>query len=276
VGATASGRFGARRVGGIIGVLLAAVLAMLWMAAHRVPHPGSPVAQHLAALRGLWPADRRSPLVVVAAALGVAAVDAVLVGLVATGRARPGALGRRALPALAALCVLQLLHQGEHVVQVLQLLLTGGNADLAQGLLTRLNQEVVHLAWTSGVWIGSGLLLLRFRRNRWLWIALAVASVHEVEHVYLADAWLHPGLELHGGVNGILATGGLAGGPLQRPYLHFLYNLAELLPLGAALLDELAAARRGPHRGRRPAPVPAPPWPLEPQTAPRVSAPTGR
>lgn len=272
---TASGRFDARRVGWIGGILLIAVVAMLWMAAHRVPHPGSSVAQRIAALRGLWPADRRSPLVVVVTALGITAADAALVALVATRRPRLGAAARLALPALAVICVLQLLHQGEHLVQVIQLLVTGGNADLAQGVLTRLNQELVHLVWTSGVWVGSGLLLLRFRRNRWLWIALAMASVHEVEHVYLMYAWLHPGLELHGGVNGILATGGLAGGPLQRPYLHFLYNLAELLPLGAALLDELAAARRGAALAARPAfasPRPA----LEPRAAPGVSLPGGR
>jgi hypothetical protein len=276
VAETASGRFDARRVGWIGGVLLVALLAMLWMAAHRAPHPGSAVAQRIAVLRGLWPADRRSPLVVVVTALGISAADAALVALVATRRPRLGAAGRLALPALAVICVLQLLHQGEHVAQVIQLLVTGGNADLSQGVLTRLNQELVHLVWTSCVWIGSALLLLRFRHNRWLWIALAAASVHEVEHVYLMDAWLHPGLELHGGVNGVLATGGLASGPLQRPYLHFLYNLAELLPLGAALLDELAAAGRVPRLARRGARTAPPRRAIEPQAAPGVSLPGGR
>jgi hypothetical protein len=264
-------------MGWVGGVLLLAVLAMLWMAGHRAPHPGTLLAERLAALRGLWPADRRSPRVVVGTALGITAADAVLVALVIGGRARWGAPARLALPALGAICALQLLHQGEHLAQVVQLLVTGGNADLSQGVLSRLDQEVVHLVWTSGVWIGCALLLLRFRRNRWLWIALAVASVHEVEHVYLTYAWLHPALELHGGVSGILATGGLVGGPLPRPYMHFLYNLAELVPLGAALLDELAAARPGPPLATRSAETRAAPRrALETQAAPGVSAPSGR
>jgi hypothetical protein len=243
VAARIIGRVGVRRLAWVAAVLVTATLAMFWMSAHRPPHPGSPLAARLAALRGLWPADRRDPLLVLGAAVLVAAVDGVVVVLLLRGRRRP--LARRggvALATLATLVVLQGLHQTEHLVQVIQLLITGGNADLAQGVVTRFNQEVIHLAWTSGVWLLGAALLLRFRDNRWLWLAVAVASVHEVEHLYLYLVSLQPAIALHGGVNGILAKGGLAGGPLQRPYLHFLYNLLELVPLVAALLDELAAA----------------------------------
>jgi hypothetical protein len=226
----------------VAGIVAVATAAMLWMAHFRAPHPGSPLAARLAALRGLRPADRRGPLIVLGATLLIAAVDVAIIVLIATGRGRRLALpGGAALVALAALVTLQGLHQGEHLVQVIQLLLTGGNADLSTGVVTRLNQEVVHLVWTSSVWLGCALLLLRFRHNRWLWVAFAVAGLHDVEHIYLYLVSLQPGIELHGGVNGILATGGLLSGPLQRPYLHFLYNLLELLPLAAALLDELAA-----------------------------------
>ena len=142
-----TGRLHRRRLAWVAGVLLVATAAMLWMAAHRVPHPGSPVAAHLAALRGLWPASLRRPAVVVAALALVVAVDAVFVVLIATGRGRRLALPARAsLGALAALVILQGLHQTEHLVQVTQLLVTGGNADLSQGVLTRLNQELVHLS----------------------------------------------------------------------------------------------------------------------------------
>jgi hypothetical protein len=244
VAATVTGRLTARRAAWVGGLLVVATAAMAWMAANRAPHPGSPLATRLAALRGLWPAGRREPSVVLAALLLVLAVDAAFVVLIATGRGRRLALPARAsLAALAALVTLQGLHQSEHAVQVVQLLVTGGNADLSQGVLTRLNQELVHLVWTSAVWIGCALLLLRFRHNRWLWIAFAVAGIHDVEHIYLYTVSLNPGIALHGGVNGILATGGLIGGPLQRPYLHFLYNLLEFIPLVAALLDELAARR---------------------------------
>ena len=242
-----------RRLAWVAGVLLAATAAMAWMAVHRAPHPGSPLASHLAALRGLWPASLRRPSVVIAALGLMVAVDLAFVVLIATGRGRRLALPARAsLGALAALVALQGLHETEHAVQVLQLLATGGNADLSQGVVTRLNQELVHLVWTSAVWIGCAVLLLRFRHNRWLWVAFAIAGIHDVEHIYLYTVSLDPAVALHGGVNGILATGGLIGGPLQRPYLHFLYNLLELVPLVAALLDELAARQGDAQPAARP------------------------
>ncbi|HEY0411236.1 MAG TPA: hypothetical protein VGE42_13325, partial [Candidatus Dormibacteraeota bacterium] len=78
---TASGRFGARRLAWVAAVLVAGTGAMLWMAHHRAPHPGSPLAVRLAALRGLWPADRRGPLIVLGAALLVVAVDVAVIVL---------------------------------------------------------------------------------------------------------------------------------------------------------------------------------------------------
>jgi hypothetical protein len=253
---SAPGRFAVGRLAWVLGVLLGAAALMAWLAEHRPPHPGNPIAARLAALRGLWPASARAPLVVVGAVVLVLAVDALLIAVVATGRARRLTLrGGVGLGALALLAALQSLHQGEHVVQAIQLLVTNGNADLSQGVVTRLNQELVHLTWTSCVWLGCAALLCRFRRNRWLWLALAVASLHEVEHIYLFTVALHPAIALHGGMNGIFARGGLVGGPLQRPYMHFLYNLLELLPILAALIDETAAAR--PRRPRPRADIPA-------------------
>ncbi len=243
---TVRGRFDARRLAWVGALVAAATLAMFWMAEHRVPHPGSPLAARLAALRGIWPAARREPVIVVGAAVLVVAVDIAIVSLVVSGRGRRLALSVGAsLAALAALVVLQGLHQGEHLVQVLQLLLTHGNADLSQGVISRFNQELVHFVWTSTVWLGCAVLLFAFRHNRWLWIAFAVAGLHDIEHIYLYLVSLSPGIELHGGVNGVLATGGLAGGPLQRPYSTSSTDLLELLPLCAALLDEVAA-RQGP------------------------------
>src|SRR3979409_1427824 len=61
VAVTASGRFGARRLAWVATILLAGTAAMLWMAHHRAPHPGSPLAARLAGLRGLLPADPRQP-----------------------------------------------------------------------------------------------------------------------------------------------------------------------------------------------------------------------
>lgn len=190
---------------------------------------------------------------------GVAAVAAIpIVALVALDLAVLRIPGYGFLTFLGVLAALQLCHLGEHVVQVTQLYVFNGDTDRAHGVLTRLDQELVHVVWTSTVWLGVGVLAWRFRHNRWLWIALAVASVHEVEHLYLFYvSRFEPGVALHGGVNGILARGGLVGGPLQRPYAHFVYNTLEVLPLLAAFEDEAMAAvtRRGDedgvHTGRR-------------------------
>jgi hypothetical protein len=50
----------------------------------------------------------------------------------------------------------------------------------------------------------------------------------------------------------VFARGGLVGGPLQRPYTHFLHNLLELVLILAALIDEIAEARP---QSRRPIPT---------------------
>lgn len=221
--------------GAVAALLAVASASMAWMAEHRVPHPGNPLAARIAALRGLWPASARGATVAVAITAVVLAIDAAVVWAVASGRFHGAARhAGAAVAALGVLAVCQLLHQGEHVVQVLQLLVTGGNADLSQGVVTRLNQEIVHAVWTTIVWVGCITLFRHLGRNPWLWLLLLAASAHEVEHLYLLFAWLNPGIYLHGGINGVFATHGLIGGPLQRPYLHFLYNLVEtVLLLGA-------------------------------------------
>jgi len=224
----------------IVGALVISVDAMALMAVYRPPHPGSPLAARLVALRGLWTADQRGARVALALAMLVLVVDVAVVWVWAAGRARrPPRNAGGAIAGLAVLTLLQVGHQGEHVAQVVELLVTGGNADLSQGVLTRLNQEVVHAVWTSCIWVGCLALLWRLRRNPWLWMLLAAASFHEVEHLYLFFAWLNNGIYLHGGVNGIFSSGGLISGPLQRPYLHFLYNSLSTLLLVAALCNSL-------------------------------------
>ena len=225
----------------IVGMTLIGALAMLWMASNRVPHLGNPLAARLIAMRGLWPAGRRGGAAVAAIAATVLTVDIVLVWTLSRYARWSASRAGAALGILGVITILQVLHQGEHLVQVLQLLVSGGNADLSQGILTRLNQELVHAVWTTVIWGGSVVLLFRMPRNPWLWALLAAASFHEVEHVYLVFAWLQPAIYLHGGINGLFATGGLFGGPLQRPYLHFLYILIETLLLCAAFAEGLRA-----------------------------------
>jgi hypothetical protein len=139
-----------------------------------------------------------------------------------------------------AVVLFQLAHMGEHSVQVLQLLLTHGDLARAHGVFGQLDFELVHFVFDGTVWLALGVLVCVFRgQNRWLWVALAAASLHEVEHLYVF--WLHlahPSFYALGGFEGIMGSGGLIGSPLARPYLHFAYNLIVVVPMVVALYDQ--------------------------------------
>jgi hypothetical protein len=154
-----------------------------------------------------------------------------------------------------AIVLFQLAHMGEHTVQVLQLLATHGDLARSHGVFGQLDFELVHFLFDGGVWLALGALVVVSRgENRWLWIAFAVASLHEVEHLYLF--WLsiaHPAFYAQGGFAGIMGSGGLVGSPLARPYLHFAYNFIEIVPMVMALLDVASRV------ARRRSPVASPP-----------------
>ena len=136
--------------------------------------------------------------------------------------------------------LLQVGHMGEHTVQVTQLLLYDGRLAQSHGIFGQLDFETVHFIWDSAVWVLLCVVLTRFGRgNRWLWVAFAAASLHEVEHLYLfwiytTDPWFYA----HGGLEGIMGNGGLIGSPLARPYLHFAYNFLVVVPMVCAFLDQ--------------------------------------
>jgi hypothetical protein len=136
--------------------------------------------------------------------------------------------------------LLQIGHMGEHTVQIAQLLLYDGRLGQSHGVFGQLDFETVHFFWDSSIWVVVSLLLTRFgRQNRWLWVAFAACSVHEVEHIYLYWMYLaHPGFYFHGGFEGIMGNGGLVGSPLARPYLHFAYNFLVVTPLVLAFWDQ--------------------------------------
>lgn len=152
------------------------------------------------------------------------------------------AAGQVMIAIFGALTVLQLGHFGEHIAQVVQLIITSGNLKVSHGLLARFDQETLHLTWNLGVWLVTCLLAFRFRRNAWLWITLGVAGFHTVEHIYLYSIYVaDPAFYLRGGIDGVLATGGMVGSPLSRPYLHFLYNAIEVGALVIAFGDQVRA-----------------------------------
>jgi len=140
----------------------------------------------------------------------------------------------------ALMGLLQLLHMVEHSVQVGQLVATSGDLSRSHGLFGQLDFELVHFVTDSLLWIGLGLLIMVLRgRNAWLWVAFVAASLHEVEHLYLF--WQHlfdTNFYLSGGFSGIMGHHGLIGSPLDRPYLHYTYNLIVFVPMLIAIWDE--------------------------------------
>lgn len=129
-------------------------------------------------------------------------------------------------------------HVVEHIVQMIQIHLLGLTGAGARGVFGQLDIEWVHFIWNTWVLIAVGLLVWRFRRNPWLWLTLAIASWHELEHVYIMSVYLSTGKQ---GTPGLLASGGVFGSGLGfvRPDLHFLYNMVETTPLVIAFVYQL-------------------------------------
>lgn len=59
----------------------------------------------------------------------------------------------------------------------------------ACGVFGQFDFEPIHLVWDTAVWIGGLILLSRFPRNKWLWVAVIFASLHEIEHLFLG--WIY-------------------------------------------------------------------------------------
>jgi RHS repeat-associated protein len=134
----------------------------------------------------------------------------------------------------------QVLHLGEHAVQMAQLHLLGWPAPSAKGVVSALDVEKVHAAWNVAVLLGMGWLLRRGAGSGWLIAAFGWATLHSAEHGYLLTRALLSGLE---GQPGILGDGGLLAAlgwsapgftTWTRPTVHFFWNLGEVALLGLA------------------------------------------
>jgi hypothetical protein len=159
--------------------------------------------------------------------------------------ARPAAYADRLVATpwvalLGFLAVSQTAHLVEHVAQMVQihvLHLSGANA---QGLVGQLNLEWVHFIWNALVLVTLLALLRvpRFRTNPWVVAVTPLALWHFVEHSVMIATYIQTGAA---GSPGLLSSGGLLFGglPIARPDLHFLYNLAETVPLLAAWIAEV-------------------------------------
>jgi hypothetical protein len=142
--------------------------------------------------------------------------------------------------AFSLLVLLQVAHMGEHTMQVGQLAVSQGDLASSHGVFGQLDFELVHFVTDTTLWLVLGMLLIIYAgRNPWLWVAFAAASLHQIEHFYLF--WIyhaHPGVYADGGFAGVMGKNGMIGSPLDRPYLHFTYNLIVVVPMVIALWDE--------------------------------------
>lgn len=121
-------------------------------------------------------------------------------------------------------------HFVEHAVQMVQIHLLDRVGPDARGVFGNLDIEWVHFGWNTWVLVAVIALLTRYRRNPWLWATLGLAGWHEIEHSFLLAKYLSTDVAGH---PGLLAKGGVIGGGLwlNRPDLHFIYNLLETAPL---------------------------------------------
>ena len=143
---------------------------------------------------------------------------------------RPRVVATPWLTLLSILAVSQTAHLFEHVAQMVQIHILGLSGPAARGIVGQLDIEWVHFIWNAWVLVALVILLPRFRRNWWLIGVTLFAGWHLLEHVVMIATYLRTGVV---GSPGFLSAGGLiAGGlPIARPDLHFLYNLAETIPL---------------------------------------------
>ena len=149
--------------------------------------------------------------------------------------------------------LLQIGHMGEHTVQVSQLAMRHGNLAQSHGVFGQLDFETVHFFWDSAIWVCLCLLMPVFSRgNRWLWVAFAAASFHQVEHIYLFYIYtFEPEYYVTGGLAGIMGYNGVIGSPLARPYLHFAYNFLVVLPTVLAFWDQSRRVVARPRSARK-------------------------
>jgi hypothetical protein len=141
---------------------------------------------------------------------------------------------------LGVLALTQTAHLVEHIAQMVQIHLLHLSGASAQGILGQLNIEWVHFTWNALVLVAILVLLPHFRTNPWLIAVTPLAAWHFVEHAVLIATYLQTGAS---GTPGLLSSGGLVFGglPIPRADLHFLYNLAETLPLLLAWVVERRA-----------------------------------
>ncbi|TMC47368.1 MAG: cyclic nucleotide-binding domain-containing protein [Chloroflexi bacterium] len=104
----------------------------------------------------------------------------------------------------------------------------------------------MHFAGDTFLTIGTLVLITKFPRNPWLWIAVPFQIFHQAEHTFLMFNYVFEGAPQGG--PGLLASphGALdvpwyssGGSGLNRPDLHWIYNTLYTIPFSLALVWQL-------------------------------------
>jgi CRP-like cAMP-binding protein len=139
----------------------------------------------------------------------------------------------------AFMAFVQLIHYSEHCIEVVQYHIFNDPLKESTAIFSKFNIEGVHLAGDSFLTIGTIVLLSKFPRNPWLWVAIPFQLAHQAEHTFLG--YMHWIAHAPQGSPGLLGKGGaIAGGlPLTRVDLHWIYNTLYTIPFVLALIWQL-------------------------------------
>jgi hypothetical protein len=136
-----------------------------------------------------------------------------------------------------AMALIQTIHYSEHCIEVIQYHLFHNPLKDSLAIFSKLNVEYVHFVGDSFLTVGTLLLLWKFPRNPWLWVAIPFQLAHQFEHNFLWSTYQFFGAPPGG--PGVLGKGGLAGPDgvgLLRVDLHWVYNTLYTIPFVIALI----------------------------------------
>jgi hypothetical protein len=132
----------------------------------------------------------------------------------------------------------QFIHYSEHCIEIIQYHLFHDPLAESVAIFTKLNVEYVHFGGDSFLTIGTLLLVTKFPRNPWFYVALPFQIAHQFEHNFLwfTYQWLDakPGMPGVLGKNGLAGPHGLLGMP--RVDLHWFYNTFYTIPFVIGLI----------------------------------------
>lgn len=146
----------------------------------------------------------------------------------------------------AAMAFVQLVHYSEHCIEVIQVHIFGDPVSQATAVFTKINTEGVHFAGDTFLTVGTLVLITKFPRNPWLWIAVPFQIFHQAEHTFLMFNYVFEGARQGG--PGLLASPhgaidvpwyNMGGAGLNRPDLHWIYNTLYTVPFSLALVWQL-------------------------------------